>query len=73
MPCLLDLTDRRLGATQFSTFIAATNGCEVWVVALAGVLVANAGYGAALAVMAQAGLGGLGFLVMLKNAKREFV
>ncbi len=26
----MDLTDPRLGATQFSTFMAATNGCESW-------------------------------------------
>jgi hypothetical protein len=26
----MDLTDPKLGGTQFSAFMAATNGCESW-------------------------------------------
>ena len=58
----MDLTDKRLGATQFSTFMAATNGCEVWAVALGGFLVGRMGYGPGFGIMAAAGLVGLVFL-----------
>ncbi|MCF3651393.1 MFS transporter [Synoicihabitans lomoniglobus] len=58
----MDLTDRRLGATQFSTFMAATNGCEAWAAGTAGYAVASLGYGPALMVMAVVGLAGLWFL-----------
>lgn len=61
----MDLTDRRLGATQFSTFMAATNGCEAWAAGTAGFLVASSGYGPALMVMAAIGLAGLWFLSAL--------
>lgn len=63
----MDLTDRRLGATQFSTFMAATNGCEVWAVAVAGGLVGRWGYGPGFAVMGIAGLSGL---LLLRSLRR---
>jgi len=63
----MDLTDRRLGATQFSTFMAATNGCEAWAVALAGVVVSAAGYGPALLLMAGLGLIAVALLPALKH------
>ncbi len=65
----MDLTDRRLGGTQFSTFMAATNGCEVWAVATAGGLVDTHGYGAALGLMAAAGLLALGMLGALDKSR----
>ena len=58
----MDLTDPKLGATQFSTFMAATNGCEAWAVWVAGRLVMRIDYGPGFLVMAAAGLLGLGFL-----------
>ncbi len=58
----MDLTDPRLGATQFSTFMAATNGCEVWAVAAGGLVVGQLGYGGGFLLMAVVGLGGLIFL-----------
>jgi len=58
----MDLTDVRLGATQFSTFMAATNACEAWAVWVGGRGVANFGYGPALLGMAALGLLGLIFL-----------
>lgn len=47
---LMNLTDPAIGGTQFSTFMGATNGCEVWSIALAGVIAANAGYPVAFLV-----------------------
>jgi MFS transporter (putative signal transducer) len=40
----MDLTDRRIGGTQFSTFMAATNGCESWSGWVGGQISARAGY-----------------------------
>lgn len=58
----MDLTDPRLGATQFSTFMAATNGCEAWAAWTGGRLVASAGYGIAFLIMALVSFTGLWFL-----------
>ncbi len=55
----MDLTDRRLGATQFSTFMAGTNACEAWSGFAIGRLVTPLGYGGAFAVMAVIALVGL--------------
>jgi len=65
----MDLTDPRLGATQFSTFMAATNGCEAWAAWMAGRLVASAGYGAAFVVMPVIALTGWFFLRGLSKSK----
>jgi predicted MFS family arabinose efflux permease len=48
----MDLTDPRLGATQFSAFMGATNLCEVWAVFAAGKIAQSSGYPTALALMA---------------------
>lgn len=54
---LMDLTDRRVGATQFSAFMGATNLCESWVMLLAsGVLSAGLGYTTALVIPAAISL-----------------
>lgn len=47
----MDLTNPKLGATQFSTFMAATNGCEAWSAWAGGNITAGAGYPAAFIVM----------------------
>lgn len=39
----MDLTDPRLGATQFSAYMGATNGCEAWSALAAGYLIAAQG------------------------------
>jgi MFS family permease len=52
----MDLTDPRLGSTQFSAFMGATNLCEAWAAALVGGLVVGVGYPLAFATMAVAGL-----------------
>ena len=62
----MDLTDRDLGATQFSAFMGATNLCEAWAVLAAGHLAGAWGYGPAftalaiLSVLALPALAGLG-------------
>jgi MFS family permease len=52
----MDMTDRRLGATQLSAYMSATNLCESWSAFAVGALVAALGYGAAFSVMALASL-----------------
>lgn len=47
----MDLTDPKLGATQFSAFMGATNGCEAWAGFTVGRLVAASGYPFAFIVM----------------------
>ena len=44
-------TDPKLGATQFSTYMAATNGCESWVVSIAGSIAAFGNYSIAFIAM----------------------
>jgi MFS family permease len=48
----MGLTDRTLGATQFSAFMAATNGCESWASFATGSLAQARGYGPAFLAMA---------------------
>ena len=58
----MDLTDPRLGGTQFSTYMAATNGCEAWAVWTGGRIAGSAGYPSAFVVMSIASLLSLGIL-----------
>lgn len=64
----MDLTDPRLGATQFSTFMAATNGCEAWSAGVGGRIAGTAGYGPAFLIMPLIGLIGLVFLRGMKRS-----
>jgi MFS transporter (putative signal transducer) len=52
----MDLTDRRVGGTQFSTFMAATNACESWAGWAGGSIVARAGYVASFLTMSVVSL-----------------
>lgn len=63
----MDLTDPKLGATQFSTFMAATNGCESWAAAAGGQIVARAGYPAGFAAMCLISLLSLPLLSLLRR------
>jgi MFS family permease len=47
----MDITDPKLGATQFSAFMGATNGCETWSTYTVGRLVATNGYPLTFIVM----------------------
>jgi MFS family permease len=63
----MDLTDPRLGGTQFSTFMSATNACESWSAWAGGRLTAGAGYPAAFVVMCGASLLALPILRRLRG------
>jgi len=52
----MDITDRRLGATQFSAYMGTTNACESWSTFAIGRLVPLMGYPLAIAVMAMVSL-----------------
>lgn len=47
----MDISDPRLGATQFSAFMGTTNLCEAWSSLTVGWLIARVGYPAALCTM----------------------
>ncbi|MDP2052785.1 MAG: hypothetical protein Q8L75_04045 [Acidobacteriota bacterium] len=63
----MDLTDPRLGATQFSAYMAATNACESWSAFTSGRIVAAQGYPAAFLVMSAVSLLGLPLLALLRR------
>ncbi|MEX1128760.1 MAG: MFS transporter [Vicinamibacterales bacterium] len=50
----MDLTDPRLGGTQFSTFMAATNGCEAWSTWTGGRIAGSSGYASAFVALSVA-------------------
>ena len=60
----MDLTNPKIGGTQFSTYMAATNGCEAWTVWSAGFIVAGFGYSPAFILMSVVSL--LSLLVLKK-------
>lgn len=67
----MDLTHPRLGATQFTTFMAATNGCEAWAGWAGGRLVEASGYGTAFLLMAAVSLAGGLWLVPLRRHRSD--
>ncbi|MEP7026965.1 MAG: MFS transporter [Candidatus Eisenbacteria bacterium] len=67
----MDLTDSRLGATQFSSYMAATNACEAWAGLLVGRLVVQSGYGFAFGVLAAISLVGVPIALLISRAQRR--
>lgn len=65
----MDVTNPKLGATQFSTFMSATNGCEAWVVYSAGLITTASGYNIAFLIMCIVSLTALLFLRKIKSVK----
>jgi MFS family permease len=63
----MDLTEPRLGATQFSAYMAASNACESWSAWAGGRLVATQGYPAAFAVMSLVSLASLPLLAVMRR------
>lgn len=63
----MDLTDEAVAATQFTAFMALTNGCEVWATASVGRLVDGFGYSRAFAAMAACSLLALPLLAPLRR------
>ena len=66
----MDLTDSRLGATQFSAYMAATNACESWSTWSAGRLTAAYGYPAAFVAMSLVSLASLPLLAVIRRVLR---
>jgi predicted MFS family arabinose efflux permease len=64
----MDWTDPRLGATQFSAFMGATNLCESWTAAVAGRMIPRYGYGASFGVLAT--IGALSLLLLTLTRSR---
>ena len=62
----MDLTNPKIGGTQFSTYMAATNGCEAWSVWTAGNIIAVYGYPAAFVFMCAVSLLSLFILKRIK-------
>ena len=67
----MDLTDRRAAGTQFSAFMAATNGCESWSALAGGRMAASAGYPAAFIAMSVVSLLSLPLLRRLAAPERR--
>ena len=63
----MDLTDPRLGATQFSAYMAATNACESWSAWGGGRVAAAHGYPAAFVVMSLVSLASLPLLAVMRR------
>lgn len=63
----MDLTAPRLGGTQFSAYMAATNGCEAWAAWAGGRLAGQAGYAPAFVVMSGMSLVSLVFVWRLSR------
>lgn len=67
----MDLTDARLGGTQFSSFMAATNGCESWSAWAGGRIVGGANYAAAFLALSFVSLLSLPLLKRLAKAQEQ--
>jgi MFS family permease len=63
----MDLTHPRIGATQFSAFMAATNACESWSAWSSGRIAAGQGYPAAFLIMSAVSLAGLPLLWLMRR------
>ncbi|MEZ5979658.1 MAG: MFS transporter [Planctomycetota bacterium] len=65
-------TDVRLGATQFSAYMGATNLCESWSVWFAGgILIPRLGYGGAFALLTLVGLLALSAVLLAPEPKPD--
>lgn len=62
----MDLTNPKIGGTQFSTYMAATNGCEAWVVWAAGSGAVTFGYPVSFMLMCVVSLLSLFILKRIK-------
>ncbi|TWU47005.1 MFS transporter [Rubripirellula reticaptiva] len=69
----MDLTEPKIAATQFSTFMGSTNGCESWSSYASGLIIAATGYSAAMYSMAAVSLVMVPVLFLLDTRKSEQV
>lgn len=63
----MDHTNPKIGATQFSTYMAATNGCEAWAIWAAGKITGVWNYSSAFLIMCLVSLTGLFILKYLRS------
>ncbi len=63
----MDTIDPRLGATQFSAFMGATNGCEAWAALAVGKMQGTWGYAVAFLFMAAVSLFSLPLLGFIRS------
>ncbi|MEQ8791450.1 MAG: MFS transporter [Pirellulaceae bacterium] len=63
---LMDLTARRVAATQFSAYMSAGNGCESWSTYAVGLLIAPYGYPFSLLTMCALSLGTVPLVLLLR-------
>jgi MFS family permease len=61
----MDLTDPRIGGSQFSAFMSGTNGCEAWSLAVGAALAARLGYASSVTLLALVSLACLALLPQL--------
>ncbi len=66
----MNLTDPRLGATQFSAFMGATNLCEAWAALAVGRLAAGQGYAGAFLALGLVSLASLPLLAAISVRSR---
>lgn len=67
----MDITDPALGGTQFSTFMSATNLCEIWAGASTGALVSQYGYALPFVLMSAVGM--LALLIVPRGSKAKMI
>lgn len=66
---LMDLTDRRLAATQFGVFMGGINLCYVWATLLIGFLIDRFGYGPSLLILSLCSFAALPLLALLPRSE----
>lgn len=62
----MDLTRPQIAGTQFSAFMGATNGCEVWSVVVFGQIVAAWSYPTAMLALCTASLASIGLVAVMR-------
>ena len=67
----MQITDPRLGATQFSTFMGGINLCSVWSAWAVGRLAASWGYPSALTTLALASTAALPLLYAIRASRSQ--
>lgn len=67
----MDMTNPKIGATQFSTYMAATNGCEAWSVWIAGLVITSTGYSTAFVLMGIVSLLSIMFLFFIRTDNKS--
>jgi MFS family permease len=67
----MKLSDARLGGTQFSAFMSATNGCESWSVFAGGRIAAAGGYPMGFIALSAVSLLSLPLLKLISLATRS--